>query len=132
SDPAKAGRRSRLCRCAYRTARRPLAKLVDNHSEIDGVFAVNAGDAGLVPTDPAPSRFRLLRRPGLRADPSTLALLLRRRRLGFFRPRDPVRQPIKIEINDRGREEGQRLTDDKAADHRVAERLSHFGSTAVA
>jgi hypothetical protein len=24
----------------------PLAKLVDKHSEIDGVFAVNAGDAG--------------------------------------------------------------------------------------
>jgi hypothetical protein len=43
----KPGEEDRLCRCACRTARRStLAKLVDKHSEIDGVFAVNAGDAG--------------------------------------------------------------------------------------
>ena len=35
-----------------------LAKLVDKLSEIESVFAVNAGDAGLASTDPAPSRLR--------------------------------------------------------------------------
>ena len=38
-----------------------LAKLVDKLSEIDGLFAVNAGDAGLASTDPraSPSRTPL-------------------------------------------------------------------------
>ena len=34
-----------------------LAKLVDKLREIDGVFAVNVGDARLAPTDPAPRPF---------------------------------------------------------------------------
>ena len=69
--------KSRVKKAAYgacRTARRSiLAKLVDKHSEIDGVVAINAGDAGLASTDPAPSRLRAFAYSAARAFERTQA-----------------------------------------------------------
>src|ERR1700691_5530496 len=71
----------------------------------------------------------------LRRLPFPLALLvhrLRRRRLALsLRSRDPVRELVEIEIDDRGREQSQRLADEQAADHRVAERLAQLRAGAV-
>ena len=50
-----------------------LAKLVDKLSEIDGLFAVNAGDAGLASTDPAPSHLRAFAYSAARAFERTQA-----------------------------------------------------------
>src|SRR3982074_1076097 len=42
--------------------------------------------------------------------------------------RKRVREPVEIEIHHRRCEQRQRLADDQAADHRVAERLADFRS----
>src|SRR5438552_8939550 len=41
-----------------------------------------------------------------------------------------VREPVEIEIHNGCREQRERLTDDQAADHRIAERLADFRSGA--
>src|SRR4051794_19002489 len=43
-----------------------------------------------------------------------------------------VREPVEIEVHHRRREQRQRLADDQAADHRIAERLADFRSGAGA
>ena len=50
-----------------------LAKLVDKLSEIDGLLAINAGDAGLASTDPAPSHLRAFAYSAARAFERTQA-----------------------------------------------------------
>src|SRR5882757_4529374 len=40
----------------------------------------------------------------------------------------PFRQPVKIEVDHGGREKGQRLADQQASHHRIAERLPDLGA----